>query len=194
MSENILRIKIDNTDVFIEELGEGRGKVTISDTYNHNYSYFWGAAGGGIKEFLCRINSEYFADKLLGANSCYEMDVKKTFTEIRKYISNEIGLEWYKHQEFQKHMREVLSQFQEQCEDVNDERYFVDSFFSSFVNQLDFYLIGNRSDEKYYEESFKNISEHWYFIAKKPNREYLWLMKLHSKLKKQLQKENKKHL
>lgn len=184
--EKITRLKIDSTDIFMEEIGESKGKLTISDTWGHNYSTYWGAMGSTLKEFICRINSEYFANNLMGSSSIYEMDVKTTFAAVRKHISNEIGLPWYKHQEFQKDMREKLNDFQRSCEDSKWENYFVDKFFDSFINRLDFYLIENKFEREFLEKEFKNISEHWYFIQNKYNRKYIWLQELHSKLKKKL--------
>lgn len=88
----VLKIKIDSTDIFLEELGQDKGKITVSDTYGHNYSSYWGSMGGTLKEFICEINESYFANNLLGASDMYEMDIKKTFAAIRKHIVCEIGL------------------------------------------------------------------------------------------------------
>jgi hypothetical protein len=186
---NVIRLKIDNTDIFLEELGEGQGKITISDTYGHNYSNYWGSMGGTLKEFLCRINADYFANKLLGKSSMYEMDVKRTFTAVRKYIREEIGLKWYQHLEFQKHMREELKSFENDC--VSQEQ-FVNNFFSSFVDRLYFYSIEDRYKRESLEKYFKGISEHWHFIHSKESREYFWITKLHKQLKRKLEKEEKK--
>jgi hypothetical protein len=186
--ENIKRIKIDNIDVFLEDMGANKGKITISDTYNHNYSYFWGSMGGTLEDFICNINSGYFADKLMGYKTNYTMEVKKTFAAVRKYIKNEIGLSWFEHLDFQKDMRERLKDFQQVCEEM-DSRYFVDNFFNSFVNRLEYWNIEGRFDRERIEKEFKGISEHWYFIVEKPNEEYLWLERFHKKLKRALRKE-----
>lgn len=186
VQENITRLKIENTDVFLEELGESRGKLTVSDTYGHNYSTYWGAMGCTLKEFICRINSDYFANNLMGYASMYEIDIKATFAAIRKHISNEIGLHWYNHIVFQKDMREKLKTFQNECKENVWENYFVDKFLNSFIDRLDFYLIEDKFEREYLEKQFKNISEWWCFIHSKPNRNFIWLQKLHSKLKKEL--------
>lgn len=186
MTDCIERIKIDNVDVFLEELGAGKGKITLSDTYNHNYSYFWGSMGCTLKQFLCRIDAGYFAKNLIGSNVSYEMDVAKTFTAIRKFISSELDLPWYKFPEFQKDMREKMRGFQSDCEESQSEHHFVSAFHSSFINRLDYYLIDNPHDRKEVERNFKYISECWNFIEKKHSKEYLWLMAFHGKLKKLL--------
>jgi hypothetical protein len=189
--ENTLRkIKIDDTDIFLDDMGENCGKITISNAYGHNYSTYWGSMGGDLSDFLLRINSDYFTNAMLGHLSGKEMDVKKTFTTVRKYIVNEIGLPWYKHQEFQYDMRRILNRFQQGCEDINSDHYFVDNFFNSFVNRLDFYLIENRRDREELKSAFEGITEHWYFIENKPNQNAIYLNKLHKKLQKHL--KNKK--
>lgn len=194
LQSEIIRIKIDNVDVFLEEMGGNKGKITISDTYDHNYSYFWGAMSGTLRDFILSINKEYFADKLLGHRSNYEMDVPKTFAAIRKHISQELGLYWYQHMEFQKEMRDSLNYFQRQCMDIPDQRYFVDNFYSCFVNNLPYHMIeGNRArdfrDVQEMEQLFKDgFTEHWNFITEKPGKEYLWLTNLHGKLKSKLKK------
>lgn len=185
----IERIRIDNTDVFIEELGNGKGKITISDTYDHNYSYFWGAMGGTLKDFLCSINSSYFCDKLMGARSKWIMDVPKTFAAIRKYIATDMGLPWYQHMAFQKDLRETLKNFQSQIEEHPSNDLFVSLFHHSFINRLSFWYIEDSIDQKYVEKDFKGICEVWHFIVEKEGPEYIWLTKFHSKLKTAIKKE-----
>ena len=179
------RIKIDNTDIFLEDMGNGQGKITISDTYGHNYSMFWGAMGMPLRAFLRQINADYFVNKLLGSASCTEVDVKRTFSAIRKHIREAI-LPWYKNLDFQADMREKLNSFQNECAECPSEHFFVDNFYS-FIKRLDYYLIDDYSyDKEFVEEEFKSISEPWGFIVTKKNRECLWLEALHAKLKKAL--------
>lgn len=178
----VTRIKIDNCDVFLEDLGNGKGKITISDTYDHNYSYFWGAMGSTLAEFLSGINKEYFAGKLMNSNSQWEMDTARTFKTIREHIKTELDLPFYKHMEFQKDMREKLREFQRDCENEGDN-YFVSFFHSCFVNRLDFYLIDDRHERKEVESNFKGFCEVWNFIEQRHNKEYLWLERFHGKLK-----------
>lgn len=180
------KLKIDDTDIFLEDLGPEKGKIIIANPWGHNYSYFWGAMGGDLKYFLCKINSSYFADKLMGAQSNNEMDAVKTFRDIRKFIATEFDLPWYKHREFQKDMRETLNDFQRECESNRDVNYFVSQFFPCFVDKLDYDLIEIRREREKVKSRFKGISEHWYFIVEQPNAKYRWLVTLHEKLKKQL--------
>lgn len=186
---SIMRLKIDNTDIFLEELGENKGKITISDTYGHNYSMFWGAMGGTLKEFICRINPEYFVDKLLGVRSSQCFDVKNTFAELRNHIKNEMGLPWYQHQEFQKNMREVIKDFQEACEEANSEEYFVNCFINQFVSRLNYYLIKDDYERDRWEKEFNSISEPWNFIQTKESPKCIFLTELHEKLIKKLSQQ-----
>ena len=181
----LTKLRIDETDIFLEDIGPSQGKITISG-YNHNYSYYWGAMGGNLKDFICRINNDYFVDKLCGKTSTF--DCKRTFSEVRKHIRTEIGLPWYLFLDFQKEMREQLNRFERDCEEMG-ENYFVEHFFDRFINRLDFYLIPSR-ERRYYEESFKGISEQWYFIQTRESDQSLWLNKLHNKLKKELKKNH----
>ena len=186
--EQLTRIKIDNTDVFLEELGNSKGKITISDTYNHNYSYFWGAMGGTLVDFICSINSGYFADKLMGHHSNYKMDVKKTFSTLRKFIATDLDLPFYKQMKFQKDLREKLKEFQNECEENESKDYFVTFFFSNFINRLSFYEIDDRYERESIEKDFTGISEQWNFIEETVNDECLWLQRFHKKLKAKLLK------
>lgn len=176
-------LKIEETDIFLQELGPNQGKITVSNTYGYNYSYYWGSMGGTLKEFLQTINSEYFASKLLGAKNTSTIDVRKTFTQIRKYIRDDIRIQWYEHIEFQKKMRQVLNSFQRECQENESSTYFVDHFMSRFVNRIDFDMIEDRYDARRLEEDFQCISEPWGFIVEKDSPEYYWLKSLHVKIK-----------
>ena len=174
-------IKINSTDIFLDDMGQNRGKLTISDTYGHNYSAYWGSMGCNLRDFIKGINSEYFANNLIDPWGKNEIDVKKTFAQIRKHIREEI-MPWHQHMEFQKEMRITLNNFQRECEEFKSEQYFVDRFFSGFVNDLDYHLINDWIDRKDIEGSFRGISEQWYFISKKHTTNYNWLVKLHKQL------------
>ena len=187
IKEEVKHLRVEGTDVYLHEYGDGKGKLTISNTYGYNYSHYWGAMGESLSEFIKTINSEYFADKLLGyRNDSQQMDVKKTFTQLRKFFREEMDLPFYKHMEFQKDLREKLKDFQSDCEDMNSQDYFVYNFFTSFINRLDYFLIDNRYNQREIEDSFKGICEQWHFIVTKPSDEYIWLMKFHKILKKHL--------
>ncbi len=195
-NNKLIMLKIDETDIFIQEHGDGRGKITISNTYGKNYSYYWGSMHGTMVDFLKSMSSDYFAGKLLGAKSSYDMDVKATFKAIRRHIADEIGLKWYEHMEFQKDMREKLNEFQHQIESDQSQELFVYKF-PQFIDNLDYYLIEDSPVYSYHtrnslEREFKNISECWGFIQTKVSAEHHWLENLHNKIKKKL-KNGKLH-
>jgi hypothetical protein len=180
-------LRIDDTDIFLQNYGLGEGKITVSNTWGRNYSYYWGAMGGTLEEFLCRINEDYFAQNLFGPKTSSIVDAKRTVTAIRKHIRSEIGLKWYEHQEFQKHMREILNSFQRQIEESPNADYFVNVFDSGFLNRLDFGLIEASHRAKNMEEDFRSsMSECWYFIVETDSEEYKWVKALHGEIKKAL--------
>ena len=182
----IKNIKIENTDVFLEDFAKNQGKITLSNTYGYNYSCYWGSMGSNLSKFICQINSEYFADKLMGAKSIYKIDVEATFKNLRKFIRDELYMPWYKETEFQKDMRGKINKFQENCDSAH---YFVDHFYS-FINDLDFSAIKNKYSSESIEKDFKNISEPWNLIIEKENDEYTFLYKIHSKIKEKLSEIN----
>jgi len=189
----ITKIRIGDTDVYLEDYDNGRGKIVVSNSYGHNYSYYWGAMSGTLSEFICRINSGYFADKLLGATSSWVMDTKATFTAIRKHIREEMDLPWYTHMEFQREMRELLKSFQSACQENENEGMFVDWWWSKFVERLPYYQIDDRIDRETIKKDFYNISEPWGFIEQKPSPNYKYLLNLHKELKNELINQQTEH-
>jgi hypothetical protein len=182
------KITIKETDVFLENHKKGQGKITISNTYGKNFSNFWGSMGETLEEFLCGINPEYFATKLLPPSDERIIDIKATFKNVRKYIREELDMPFYKEMEFQKDMREKLKEFQDQCEERGGKYRFVDGFHDFFVDSLDFYLIADSYDSNQVKESFQGICEHWQFLEEKPSEDHDWLIDFHARLKKELLK------
>jgi elongation factor P--beta-lysine ligase len=190
LAVGFFRYKVGESDIFLEELGENKGKITVSDVYGHNYSMYWGAMGGTLKDFILQINSEYFVNKLLGSIDSQVFDTKATFKNVRKHIREEIGLKWYEYMDFQKQMREVLKDFENNCISCEEKNssYFIDNFKSSFIDRLDYYLIEGFFEKSYLESDLKNI-EWWYLTQTKESPKYKWLEKLHCELKKKLSTE-----
>ena|ERR1044072_5336499 len=181
------KLKIGDVEIYLEDFGEGKGKIILSNPSSTSYSYYWNAMGGSLKEFLCQLNGEYFARCLIGANDRFVIDWKKTFAEVRKHIRNELSLPWYSNMEFQIEMRHRLNRFQRNCVEYNTAEYFVHGFDYDFVNRLDFYLI--EDNREYLEKDFKRIDEVWHFLVKKEGPEYLKLIDLLKKLQKILNKK-----
>lgn len=180
---------IGDTEITLEEKGENKGEITVKDYRMGIYSMYWGAMGGTLKNFILRINEDYFTDKLLGVHSMYVFDIKATFKELRKFIRHEFNLPWYKHTEFQKDLRVKLKNFQDNCEEYKSERYFVDDFNFYLGIQPDFYLIEDKFECNHIEKSFKSIEEPWSFIQQKDSDTTKWLKKLHNKIKLKLRSD-----
>jgi hypothetical protein len=183
-------IQIDDTDIILQDFEAGHGKIIISDNdWGYNFSHYWGAMGENtnIAQFLCRINSSYFIDKLSNRQHG-DFSPKKTFKNIRKYIREECSCElpWYKHLEFQKDLREKLNDWEKEC---GCEHEFVNSWTYFFKYTLNYYLIEDRYDQKEIESMFNNITEEWNFIVYDEPRENIWLNKLFPKLQSYLKKE-----
>lgn len=172
-------LKIKQTDIFIEDFEKGQGKITISDPWMGAFTYFWGAMGSEIEEFLKTINSDYFAGKLCREN--YVFDGKASVKNIRKYIRYELKYElpYYKFPKLQKELRAELKRL-ENCSTNNE---FVDACFGLPDRLL---CMGVTYQE---ENEFKDIisgifkTEPWGFIGTKPSQEYIWLKQIHSQLK-----------
>lgn len=184
----IKKIKLNGWVVYLEDLGYGQGKVIVESILGKTYSYYWGAMCSDLEGFISLMNADYFARNLIERSEMYEMDVKSTFKNIRKHIRTEIGLAWYQEMEFQKQMREVLNDFQRECEDYTNSHYFVDWFKTCFLNRLDTYLIENDYISEKFESSSGYWDEVWHFISEKPTMEYKSLKTLHKKLVKHLNK------
>lgn len=42
IKEEVKHLRVEGTDVYLHEYG--KGKLTISNTYGHNYSHYWGSS------------------------------------------------------------------------------------------------------------------------------------------------------
>ncbi len=152
----MIAFKVDTADVILDDLGDGKGKIIISDgNWGYNFSYYWGSMGDSLTDFLCRINSSYFVGKL-GPTKNGEINSKKTIRNIRKVLREEFNSHypWYKYQEFQADLRSNLK-------DLEEEGFYgTDNFFHSMdrlVNNLNFYDISDKYDREEIESIMKNV-------------------------------------
>lgn len=183
----IQKLRVGDHFVYLEDLGPNQGKVIVTSNSGQSWSYYWGAMGGDLKEFLCRINGDYFANNLIVAGNRGQLDVKRTFTEVRRFIREDLGVTYFKYKAFETDVRTRLRLFQQLCEEYPSKETFVTGFRSQFVDLLDFYLIGERSAEARMEREFKGLHEPWNFLVTKPSQEYKNLKRLHGRLVKALQ-------
>jgi len=172
-------LNIEGTDIYMEDIEDGRGKITISDSWRGAYTHFWGAMGSNISKFLCDINADYFADKL--CTNTYKFSGKKSVKNVRKYIREEMSydLPWYEFMSAQKELRKKLKAM-ESCSSANE---FVDRM-SNLHNEL-YCLDLSYDEEKEFLDIIKShfACEPWNFIQEEVSNEYVWLCNIHKKLK-----------
>lgn len=176
------KITIKETDIILDDLGESKGKIVVSNHFT-NSSTYWGAMGGSLVDFILSIDNDYFANRL--CSNRFEFNKKATFANVRRFIREEMDLPWYKEVNFQKDLRWDLNKFQENC---YSEESFVNGW-DSFINNLSYHNLECQSwESESIEKSFKGICEHWNFIGKTESQEYKFYLKLLPELKKELKK------
>jgi hypothetical protein len=183
-------IKIGTADIILQDFGDGKGKIIISDSdWDYNFSYFWGSMGVSLKDFLCRIDSGYFIGKLCPSIKG-PISGKRTLANIRRSIRENMSchLPWYKHMEFQKDMREKLNDFEREFQGEDE---FIRGIENLVEWELNFYLIEDRHDRESIKKNLEDVlcSEPWYYIEYDNPHEHKYLEKLHKKLKKIIKKQ-----
>lgn len=175
-------IKVESTDVFLDDQGHGKGKITISDGWMGAYNYFWGAMGCSLEEFLLSINTSYFVDKL--CRSPYQFDGKLSARNIRKHIRTELAYElpYWKFMQAQKELRKKIKEL-ETCESANE---FVDACCRLPDRLLCIDMSYNEKQEFVGIIRAMFTSEPWHFIEESESREAIWLADMHSKIKVEL--------
>ncbi len=174
----INRIKINSADVILENFKVGQGKIIISDLQFGSWSFYWGAMGSSIEEFLTRIDNEYFANKLCSKPTTF--DAKASVSNVRKHIRENIP--HYSFMSAQKEMRIEIKKL----EKINSEEEFV----SSMINLPESIMCYDLSypEEKEFKSLISDIftNEPWFFIETKPSKEYNYLVELLKALKTKL--------
>ena len=185
-------MKIDNTDIIFKDIKPGQGKLIISDdSLGYNFSYTWGAMESRtVKDFVISMNSGYFVGKL-GVYGNGDLDVRKTFTALRKILKEQLednGYPWYVETVFQKNIRKEFNDLRKRTYDANR---LIDEL-GIFPSNLDFSLIQDRNVERDLRDFFENIfCEPWHSFIYKEREENIFLSKLHKKIKKQIRNERK---
>ena len=169
-------IKIDESDVILDDKGNGRGKITISGPNKMNFSYEWGAMNGTLREFLLSINTHYFVKNLSDYND-QVFSGKISVRNVRRYIKEEMSYElpWYEYMEDQKELRKELK-LMERCSDEHD-----------FVNRMEKITTSLICCDDYFLTIVKALeSEPWHFIGKVDSYRTVFISKLFNKLQKKL--------
>lgn len=173
-------IKIDKTDIFIDDHSPGKGKITVSDPFRGAFTSSWGAMGGDLSEFLCSINADYFASNL--TTNTYVFDGKQSAKNIRKHLRTEMygELPWYKFMQAQMQMRDKINEL-ERCSTGEEFVFMCNNLIGSIY-------IDSFQEEQEFKEIIESVftSEPWNFIGEKHSPEYLWLIELHKKIKSEL--------
>ncbi len=187
----MIAFKVNTADVILNDLGDGQGKIIISDgNWGYNFSYYWGAMGTRtLIDFLTNIGTDYFVGKL-GPNARGEINSKKTLTNIRKGIKEYFSSEypWYEEKEFQSDLRDRLKQIGR--EGFYSPEHFI-NVIQYLVDNLDYYTIDKKHVRENIESIFKGIFEEpWYYIVYDEHKEVTYLKKFHKQLIKELKNKN----
>jgi len=183
-TNGMTRYNITGYDVILENYELGQGKIIIAGP-NGNFSYYWGSMGKiPIEQFILEIQEDYFVGKLSTPSSQGEINMKKTLTNIRKYIREESELEWYQFMEAQKELRAEL----------NGMKYITspDIFVDKAMNITDnlYYPGLTRYEEKQFKEIVESIfMEPWHFIEYGQSTEDRILRWLFKEIRKKLKSE-----
>lgn len=172
-------LKIGYTDIILDDKGQGQGKITISDPFNGAYTYYWGAMGESLEQFICSINEDYFASKL--CRKQYKFSLRGTLRNLRQAIKEE--LPWYEEMEAQKTLRWEINHQLSGCSSAEEWVHACAQVPKSIC------ITGYSYDqEKYFIERIEDIftCEPWHFIDEEVTSEYKWLAYLHFKIKSQL--------
>lgn len=173
-------LKIDTTDIILMDLAPNSGKIIISDSsWNYTFSYQWNAMGSNLKEFLCRINEEYFTKNLTTARGGV-FNSRKTMIEVRRWLRNDCELKWYQHTEFWKEIRYELNSIESSAE--NSEEFCVQ--MGRLPESLPYWRFDRKWEVEEVKEKLAGLSdEPWNFIVEDEPHQNIWLAKLHGKLK-----------
>ncbi|MGJ1362911.1 hypothetical protein ACR79B_20635 [Sphingobacterium spiritivorum] len=184
---NLTHIRIDHTDVILQDYEDGKGKIIISnDDRDINLSYYWGSMGQGynLSKFILKTNDEYLIRKLGERDDDGPINIKRTMANVRKFIKEEAGWRWYMNKEADKELRESLNKVQQFSGCQNE-----------FVHMMQDLDVSFPKDSLYheYESDFKDMissitCEPWYFIVNDPPETNIWLQKFLPKLRTHLNK------
>lgn len=171
-------IEIGNTDVILQDLGKGRGKIIISDTDRGSFSYYWGSMGTNLKEFIKGLNADYFCGKMCEVQ---EFCSERTMHNVRELF--EEGIEGNVFIMENPSLLEELNEAISGIDDCYDDRDAV-NYMGGLIDGLLCYGI-DWEDEQDYKESLEEIlyDEPWQHLGHRKSNDYLFLEQLLKDLK-----------
>lgn len=174
--------KIGTADIIIDDQGNGRGKIIIADQVNgRNFSYYWGAMGTTMKDFLLSIDDEYFSKNLAGPHDSRRINMRATLANVRRKIREEFP--WYEHMEFQSELREKIRTLS----DCQSPEHFVDRV-SRLPGQLMYFGCSSWEEDELSERLTAALDEPWYLVETGDSHAVIYLKLLHKQLKEELKK------
>lgn len=178
------KILLKHAKVILDDEGGGKADIIIDGgLYGYNSSYGWGAMGCSLKEFLLKIDEDYFVGNLCSER--FTFSAKASVSNVRRLWKQDGPFEWWENMEFQKSLRAELREIAANCK---TEEEFVDNMFE-IGDAADFNLIDSDYDQKGAEGFF--TTEPWHMIEKVESEESKWFKKVFKQLQKYLIKEAK---
>lgn len=191
MTNKITHFRIDYTDVILQDYGDGKGKIIISnDDRDYNLSYYWGSMGEGydLSKFILKTNDGYLINKLGQRHDDGPIDIKKTMAAVRKYIKEDTEWRFYYSPEDDKYLRNALNDIQRY---THDSRDFVDRM-TNLDNTMSYSGINdvyNRGKAPFDGMIYALSTEPWHFIINEEPQVNAWLGKFLPKVREFLKKE-----
>jgi hypothetical protein len=144
---------LDSLHVFVEDIGERAGKVTM-ETSSESWSAYWGGCGTkGVVKFFLRCNNDYLVN-------CFERGIRSEiddYDKLNEWFKSSI-IEQRKDNDLDKEpARELWDEVELWCE--NDERFLQ----SDRGQELAHKVIGD---------------EWWYTLPTSENGEYAYLIRI----------------
>lgn len=151
--------RLDNVDVYLEDFGDGRGKMTAS-CFGQSWSWFWGSMGKPLEQFILSCGNDY----LIGKQTGYPQTVDDTSSD--KYFLRGLLLK--------ERRRGSISKLTARSGWVEINR--IHDRETIFYGDIPLPLRG-----------IEGISEPWYFDwPTKPNPEYVYLSRVIDAIKEAL--------
>ena len=175
-------LTVNEATVILDDKGGGAGKIIIASDWGYNFSSYWGSMGGDLNSFICDVNAEYFADRLIGHDERDVLDIKATMTAVRKAWAD--LLPWYIQKDVQKGIREEFNRIQR---NVETKEHFV----HEMTKLGDQYGDKRMYDPDIYFSMESLTTEPWNLITTAASHKLCWLRRFHKDLVKAIKAQKK---